>query len=148
MALLYSKYLISPSSATIFTSELPSSISTPLATGANTPQPQLLPHMPSGVNPLLLAATTAQNPHLHPISSLHTQNVHSSHGQTPTSIKVAKIPEYFPEWKEAGYDEAMFLGAQVAAKVLFVVDQGANKGYMTRTDFNDQGPSAILEYAL
>lgn len=154
---LNKKYIISPSSATIFTSELPSNFSTPVATGANTPQPQLpgqqLPHH-GGVNPLLLAATTAQNPNLHPPASVMGQSthgshhVHSSHAQTPTSIKFAKIPEYFPEWKEVGYDEASFLGAQVAAKVLFIVDGGASNGYMTRTGYNEQGPSGIHECML
>ncbi len=103
------------------------------------------------MNPLLLAATTAQNPHLHPpsaIPSIHSHNAHSSHGQTPTSIKLAKMPEYFPEWKDVGFDESVFLGAQVAAKVLFVVDQGAGKGYMTRPDYNEQGPSGIHDYSL
>ncbi|KAI5356896.1 Putative Actin family, ATPase, nucleotide binding domain-containing protein [Septoria linicola] len=145
---LQAKYIISPSSATIFTSELPSNFSTPIATGANTPQPgQQSQH--GGVNPLLHAALTAQNPQLHPSQSAlgHSpmpQGMHSSgHGQTPTSIKTAKIPEYFPEWKEVGYEEATFLGAQVAGKLLFIVDGGASKGYMTRTDYNDQGPSGI-----
>ena len=111
-------------------------------------------HPPHGshVNPLLLAATTAQVPHLNPSSSSltphHSQNTHSSHGQTPTSIKIVKIPEYFPEWKDFGYEEAAFLGAQVAAKVLFVVDQGTNKGYMNRTDYNDNGPTGIHDYTL
>jgi actin-related protein 9 len=154
---LNKKYIISPSSATIFTSELPSNLSTPMATGANTPQPQLPGQQPphhGGVNPLLLAATTAQNPQLHPSGSVMGQpthgshHVHSSHAQTPTSIKLAKIPEYFPEWKEIGYDEASFLGAQVAAKVLFIVDGGASNGYMTRTGYNEQGPSGIHECML
>jgi len=143
---LQAKYIISPSSATIFTSELPSNFSTPIATGANTPQPgQQPPHVGGGVNPLLHAALTAQNPQLHPQQqSMMPQGMHSSgHGQTPTSIKTAKIPEYFPEWKEVGYDEATFLGAQVAGKLLFIVDGGVSKGYMTRTDYNDQGPSGI-----
>ena len=150
---LNKKYIISPSSATIFTSELPSNFSTPVATGANTPQPQLPGQAPPhhGVNPLLLAATTAQNQHLHPPHSVLGQShsshhVHSGgHGQTPTTIKFAKIPEYFPEWKEGGYDEASFLGAQVAAKVLFIVDGGVSNGYMTRTSYNEQGPSGIHE---
>jgi actin-related protein 9 len=152
---LQKKYIISPSSATIFTSELPSNLSTPMATGANTPQPQLpgQPHHGQGVNPLLLAATTAQNPALHPSAlalgqQSQSSSVHSSHAQTPTSIKFAKIPEYFPEWKEVGYDEATFLGAQVAARVLFIVDAGASKGYMSRTDYNEQGPAGIHEVYL
>ncbi|KAF4550805.1 Actin-like protein 1 [Elsinoe fawcettii] len=147
---LQSKYQISPSSATIFTSELPSNISTPMATGYNSPQTQPPPqmHAPSGVNPLLLAATTGQNPHLNPMgqsTSGMMESRHSSHGQTPTSIKLAKIPEYFPEWKDAGYEEASFLGAQVAAKVLFTADAGTSKGYMTRVDYNEQGPQGIHE---
>ncbi|OCL03779.1 hypothetical protein AOQ84DRAFT_347155 [Glonium stellatum] len=153
MSTLQTKYLISPSSATIFTSELPSNMSTPAGTGANTPQPQLGPHGSSSqVNPLLLAATTGQNAHLlHPnnaLPSIHSHNAHSSHGQTPTSIKLARPPEYFPEWKDVGYDEAAFLGAQVAAKVIFVVDQGMSKGYMTRPDYNDQGPTGIHDYSM
>ncbi|ORY14261.1 actin-domain-containing protein [Clohesyomyces aquaticus] len=155
MVTLQTKYLISPSSATIFTSEIPSNISTPAGTGANTPQPQLGPHGgPSQVNPLLLAATTAQNPHLMPpgsnplMSGMISHNSHSSHGQTPSSIKIVKPPEYFPEWKDVGFDESPFLGAQVAAKVIFVVDQGASKGYMTRPDYNEQGPTAIHDYSL
>ncbi|KAI9783024.1 MAG: Actin-like protein arp9 (SWI/SNF complex component arp9) [Peltula sp. TS41687] len=163
---LTSKYLISPSSATIFTSELPSTLSTPLATGANTPQPQHAPtsSTSNSVNPLLQAALTASNPHLH--ASLHppsqpsppsttannnnnaTTHAHSSHGQTPTSIKLVKTPEYFPMWKEVGFEEAIFLGAQVAAKVVFVVDQGVSKGFMTRQEYNETGPSGIHEVAL
>nr|POF13277.1 swi/snf and rsc complexes subunit arp9 [Quercus suber] len=152
---LQTKYIISPSSATMFTSELPSSFSTPLATGTNTPQPgphNQLPHA-SGANPLLIAATTAQNPHLQSALSTLPQHAlaystHTSHGQSPTSIKLAKMPDYFPEWKEAGYDEATFLGAQVCGKVLFMVDGGISKGYMTRTDYNEQGPMGIHEITL
>jgi actin-related protein 9 len=159
-----SRYLISPSSATIFTSELPSNFSTPLPTGANTPTPQAHPpHHSSGVNPLLIAATTASNPSLappghqqhlqaqlqyHQYHQQQQQSMHSSHAQTPTSIKLAKMPEYFPEWKDVGTEEAAFLGAQVAAKVVFIVDQGLSKGFMSRTEYNDLGPLGIHESAL
>jgi len=51
-------------------------------------------------------------------------------------------------WKDAGYEEAVFLGAQVAAKVLFVVDQGLSNGFMSRTNYNTEGPTAISEYSL
>ncbi|CAL8581524.1 Actin-like protein arp9 [Xanthoria parietina] len=164
VAKLHSKYLISPSSATIFTSELPSNFTTPVATGANTPQPQS--HMSNshhgpGVNPLLAAAVTASNPgglappsqHQHLAAQLqmqqyHQQHQHSGHGQTPTSIKLMKMPEYFPEWKDAGIEEAAFLGAQVAAKVVFVVDQGLSKGFMSRTEYNDLGPQGIHEFCM
>ncbi|KAL9057541.1 MAG: hypothetical protein Q9162_002274 [Coniocarpon cinnabarinum] len=60
---LSSRYIISPSSATMFTSEIPSNFSTPGGTGANTPQPQAaMPqgyHTAMGNRSLLQAATTA-----------------------------------------------------------------------------------------
>jgi actin-related protein 9 len=66
LAILNQKYLLTPSSATIFTSELPSTLSTPLPTGGtNTPlhggPPPGPSHHPAahGVNPLLVAATHA-----------------------------------------------------------------------------------------
>jgi actin-related protein 9 len=96
-----------------------------------------------------VAAVTSQTAHLNPQSGLPSaqmQNIHSSHGQTPTSVKYAKPGEYFPEWKDVGFDEAQFLGAQVMAKVLFVVDQGQTKGFMTRNDYNDMGPTGIVEF--
>jgi actin-related protein 9 len=77
---------------------------------------------------------------------LHQQNVHSSHGQTPTSARYARMGEYFPEWKDLGYETAQFLGAQIMAKVLYVVDQGQSKAFMTRTDYNELGPSAIGDF--
>jgi actin-related protein 9 len=156
MSVIARKYIISPSSATIFTSELPSHLTTPTGTGANTPQPHYNPPQASGgpgssVNPLLVAAVTSQAAHLAPqggstLPSAQSQNMHSSHGQTPTSSKYAKMGDYFPEWRDGGYDEAQFLGAQVMAKVLFVVDQGTSKGFMNRNDYNEMGPSGILEF--
>lgn len=151
IATLNSRYLISPSSATMFMSELPSNLATPSGTGSMTPNasfsstPHPVPSV-SAVNPLLLAATTASNPTLNPNISLNSYNSganaqHSSHSQSPTSIKVANPPGYFPEWKT--YEEAVFLGSQVAAKVIFVVDQGLSKGFLSRVEFNEEGPTAI-----
>ncbi|KAL3420130.1 hypothetical protein PVAG01_08629 [Phlyctema vagabunda] len=154
---LNNRYLVSPSSATMFMSELPSNLATPSGTGSLTPNTSFAtPHGPpsaSAVNPLLLAATTAQNPALNPNLSLggnfpgmNGHNTHSSHSQSPTSIKVASPPGYFPEWKS--YEDAVFLGSQVAAKVIFVVDQGASKGFLSRVEFNEEGPSAIHQLGL
>jgi actin-related protein 9 len=173
LAILNQKYLLTPSSATIFTSELPSTLSTPLPTGGtNTPLhggPQPGPsHHPAahGVNPLLVAATHAsQNQpggnllhpssadplHQHPSTPQHQTHRSAGHAQTPTSIKTVKQPDYFPEWKDAaysGFEEAAFLGAQEAAKVVFVIDQGATKGFMTRGEWNDIGPSGLHEFML
>jgi actin-related protein 9 len=45
-------------------------------------------------------------------------------------------------------EEAVFLGAQVASKVVFVIDQGLSKGFMSRVEYNENGPSAIHEYVM
>lgn len=42
-----------------------------------------------------------------------------------------------------GFEDAHFLGAQVAAKVVFVVDQGANRGFIGRVEYNEMGPDGI-----
>ena len=71
--------------------------------------------------------------------------------QSPTSMKTVKPPEYFPEWKDAsvaGFEEAGFLGAQVAAKVVFIVDQGISKGFLTRSEYNELGPEGIHSCAM
>jgi actin-related protein 9 len=81
-----------------------------MGTGAQTPQREYPPGQhplptSSSVNPLLLAATTASLPALHPNMPMSSSfggmngHVHSSHSQSPTSIKTAKVPEYFPEFK-------------------------------------------------
>jgi actin-related protein 9 len=145
---LTNRYLVSPSSATIFMSELPSNLATPSGTGSMTPTGAFptshgLPSA-SAVNPLLLAATTASHPALNPnvsVTSYNSAQAHSSHSQSPTSIKIASPPAYFSEWKS--YEEAVFLGSQVAAKVIFVTDQGLSKGFLSRVEFNEEGPSAI-----
>ncbi|KAK6347864.1 Actin-like protein arp9 (SWI/SNF complex component arp9) [Orbilia javanica] len=134
---IIAKYQVSPSSGTIFTSELPSNIPTPSGTGTNTPQPSAFNSQP---NALLLQAA-ANNAALAAAGQHHLSIPQPNQG--PTSIKVAKIPEYFPEWKDHGFDECMFLGAQLGAKIYFVTDQGANKGFVTRADYNSQGPQAI-----
>ena len=144
---LNGRYLVSPSSATMFMSELPSNLATPSGTGSMTPTgafPTQHPPSVSAVNPLLLAATTASNPILNPnmsVTSYNATQAHSSHSQSPTNIKVANPPTYFPAWKS--YEDAVFLGSQVAAKVIFVTDQGLSKGFLSRVEFNEEGPSAI-----
>lgn len=91
-------------------------------------------------------------------------------------MKTVKPPDYFPEWKDQGgsnapgatgaggtnttsanpagaprpgMEESIFLGAQIAAKIVFINDnQGQYKGYLPRSEYNENGPSAIHEYAL
>ncbi|KDN64733.1 hypothetical protein CSUB01_01947 [Colletotrichum sublineola] len=133
---LIARHLISPSTATMFTSELPSNIATPTGTGAQTPTGSFtgVPHQlpvnaagagSSGVNPLLQAATTAsaQNQGTPGPSggadAVGSHSGHHFHSQTPTSIKLATLPTYLSEWNKNGFEEAMFLGAQVAARIAF-----------------------------
>lgn len=47
-----------------------------------------------------------------------------------------------------GTEEVGFLGAQIAAKLVFVVDQGSSKGFMSRTEYNELGPMGIHECCL
>ncbi|KEF59369.1 uncharacterized protein A1O9_04213 [Exophiala aquamarina CBS 119918] len=164
LATLNARYILSPSTATIFTSELPSNFTTPVATpGTNTPIPGQGGHLQHhlgghGVNPLLVAATKNMmqpNPHLQVPAQLGADpSLHQSHrgfSQSPTSIKTVKPPEYFPEWKDpsvSGMEEASFLGAQVAAKVVFIVDQGNSKGFLTRSEYNELGPTGIHDCAM
>lgn len=126
-----------------------------------------------GVNPLLVAATH-NNPGMAGMpgtpgfdSSIMNQHRSTGHSQTPNSVKTLRLPEYYPEFKDQGNtnapgaskgpsaatgghgsEEAVFLGAQMAAKVLFMIDQGMSKSFMSRTDYNDQGPSAIHDYSM
>ncbi|TKW49167.1 SWI/SNF and RSC complexes subunit arp9 [Colletotrichum tanaceti] len=133
---LLARHLISPSTATMFTSELPSNLATPTGTGAQTPTGSFtgVPHQlpanaaagSSGVNPLLQAATTAsaQNqgtpgPSGSGDAAAGSHSGHHFHSQTPTSIKLATLPTYLSEWNKNGFEEAMFLGAQVAARIAF-----------------------------
>ncbi|KAG6004141.1 hypothetical protein E4U21_001358 [Claviceps maximensis] len=132
---LHARHIISPSTATMFTSELPSNVATPTGTGSQTPTgsftgaPHQLPT--SGVNPLLQAATTASTLGAAGAAGAASgtpaagseaagpASTHHFHSQTPTSIKTAALPTYLSEWTKNGFEEAMFLGAQVAARIAF-----------------------------
>lgn len=159
ISVLQTRYVVSPSSATMFTSELPSNLSTPLPTnGTNTPIPgqmqsQQLHHSAAhGVNPLLAAATKHASQQLHPAPAHlqvpgsqhdHGHVHHRGYSQIPTSVKTLTIPDYFSEWKgqnAAPGEEAAFIGAQHAAKTIFILDQGQSGGFLSRGQYNDVGP--------
>lgn len=178
MSYLDTTIKISMSNASIFTSELPSNFSTPLATGANTPlrDPQSTHHgmstptpgPGSSVNPLLLAATTAsqQQHHLAPPGSQPFQSSlqpgpmtpvgpqiqvpHIPHHaqQGPTAVRLVPAKDYFSEWKDHGMEEALFLGGQVMSRTIFSMDSGPQLNYMTRQNFNEEGPMGIHAYFL
>ncbi|KAJ5514958.1 hypothetical protein N7463_004510 [Penicillium fimorum] len=158
-----------------FTTPLPTGANTPAPMGQPGPMYHPAAH---GVNPLLVAATHNNpgipgTPSMDPSMVSHYRS--TGHSQTPTSVKTLKLPEYFPDFKDQGnsnapgassgsaggnpgapgtsqgghgMEEAVFLGTQMAAKVFFVIDQGLSKGYMSRVEYNESGPSAIHEYIL
>ncbi|KAL8382051.1 hypothetical protein RB595_006030 [Gaeumannomyces hyphopodioides] len=179
---LNARHLVSPSTATMFTSELPSNLATPSGTGSQTPvgnftgPPHQLPNVSmagptsSGVNPLLRDAVTAASlgvsgggmtPGMHAAGSnagdASNGGLVSSHfhSQTPTSIKLAALPGYLGEWTKNGYEEAMFLGAQVAARLAFCMHNlsGAEADAqrlmsLNRIEFNEFGPKAIRTHSM
>ncbi|KIH94775.1 hypothetical protein SPBR_03598 [Sporothrix brasiliensis 5110] len=170
---LNARHLISPSTATIFTSELPSNMGTPSGTGSQTPTgsfntpPHQLPTS-SSVNPLLQAATTASLAGALPPGSVTGggpgsaaggdaggAHSHHFHSQTPTAIKLATLPTYLGEWTKNGFEEAMFLGAQVAARLAFCVHnldvaglESQRQMSLTRVDYNELGPKGIRTHAM
>ncbi|EGO59802.1 hypothetical protein NEUTE1DRAFT_61540 [Neurospora tetrasperma FGSC 2508] len=167
---LQARHLISPSSATIFTSELPSNIGTPTAGtpgpgGASTP----IASGPGGAQSgsLLQAATSAAaanaNLSVGPGGAQGFQGgaegsqlgQHHFHSQTPTNIKLAQLPTYLSEWTKNGFEEAMFLGAQVAARMAFCIHNFDAQGlemqrYMSlsRVDYNELGPKGIRLHSM
>lgn len=151
---LNARYLISPSSATIFSSELPSNVATPTGTGSQTPTGSFngQPPLPttSSVNPLLLTATTsnlgaAQAPGSN--AGEATSHGHSFHSQTPTSIKMALPPTYLGEWTKHGFEEANFLGACIAGRVI-INQNNETDAYLTRVEYNQQGPRAVRFHSM
>ncbi|CCH62564.1 hypothetical protein TBLA_0H02800 [Henningerozyma blattae CBS 6284] len=59
----------------------------------------------------------------------------------PSVIKLAKYPEYFPEWKKHGYGDIVFLGGQIVAKQIFT--HSKDTFYTTKHKYERHGPSAI-----
>ncbi|KAI1501697.1 hypothetical protein F5X99DRAFT_418314 [Biscogniauxia marginata] len=159
---LSARHLISPSTATIFTSELPSNMATPTGTGSQTPTGSFTGQLPttSSVNPLLQAATTASlgvpGSAQAPGSTSGDAGVsHHSHGQTPMSIKQAALPTYLAEWTKNGFEEAMFLGSLVAARLAFCIHNFDAAGTeaqrlmsLNRVDYNENGPKAIRTHSM
>ncbi|CAJ2502011.1 Uu.00g048640.m01.CDS01 [Anthostomella pinea] len=157
MQTLAARHLISPSTATIFTSELPSNMATPTGTGSQTPTGSYAGQLPtsSSVNPLLQAATTAslgvpgaaQAPGSAAGDGL---NGHHAHGQTPMSIKQAPMPTYLAEWTKNGFEESMFLGSLIAARLAYCIHNLDAAGTdaqrlmsLNRVDYNENGPKAV-----
>ncbi|KAI1208755.1 uncharacterized protein F4807DRAFT_452129 [Annulohypoxylon truncatum] len=159
---LIARHMVSPSTATIFTSELPSNMATPSGTGSQTPTGSFTGQLPttSAVNPLLQAATTASlgvpGSALAPGSAAgDIVSGHHSHGQSPMSIKQAPPPTYLAEWTKNGFEEAMFLGSLIAARLAFCVHnldaqttESQRMMSLNRVDYNEHGPKLINSHSM
>ncbi|KAH8203104.1 hypothetical protein TruAng_002737 [Truncatella angustata] len=165
MQTLHARHLISPSSATIFTSELPSNMATPTGTGSQTPTGSFNGQLPlptsSSVNPLLQAATTASmgipgSVQAPGSTAGEVGPSHHSHAQTPTSIKMATLPTYLAEWTKNGFEEAMFLGSLITARLAYCIHNlgdaqtlEAQRGMsLNRVDYNELGPKAVNTHSM
>ncbi|OTA96908.1 hypothetical protein M434DRAFT_66522 [Hypoxylon sp. CO27-5] len=162
MQTLIARHLISPSTATIFTSELPSNMATPSGTGSQTPTGSFTGQLPttSSVNPLLQAATTASlgipgTTQAPGSTSGEIGSSHHSHGQTPMSIKQAPLPTYLAEWTKNGFEEAMFLGSLIAARLAYCIHnldvqttEAQRLMSLNRVDYNERGPKLIHTHSM
>lgn len=63
--------------------------------------------------------------------------------QAPNVIKIAKYPEYFPEWKKHGYADIAFLGSQIVSKQIFT--HSKDTFYITREKYDEKGPACIWD---
>ncbi|KAK9465503.1 actin-domain-containing protein [Lipomyces arxii] len=71
------------------------------------------------------------------------------HAQVPTTIKIAKMAEYFIGWKGHTWEDASFLGSQIAAKQIFTPGIASIDGaYISRDDFKEQGAKGIWKLGL
>lgn len=63
--------------------------------------------------------------------------------QGPTRLAIVRLPDHFPEWKNRKWEDYTFLGAQVGSKQVFTA--GMEGIFVSRTDYNDVGPSSIWD---
>lgn len=74
--------------------------------------------------------------------------------QVPNSIKLAKFPDYFPEWKKpkssgGSWDDVYFLGGQIYAKQIFGGNSNANGELFVDVDnYEEIGPQIIWTTSL
>ncbi|CCE65924.1 hypothetical protein TPHA_0N01430 [Tetrapisispora phaffii CBS 4417] len=66
--------------------------------------------------------------------------------QVPTSIKLAKAPEYFPEWKKNKYANIVFLGGMIVARQVFT--HSKVNFFINRDNYNENGPASYWDINL
>lgn len=74
--------------------------------------------------------------------------------QVPTSIRMAKYPDYFPEWKQpkesgGSWEDIYFLGGQIYAKQIFGANSNSNgELFVDGDNYEERGPQAIWNCVL
>lgn len=74
--------------------------------------------------------------------------------QVPSSVKLAKIPDYFPEWKvpkEVGgaWADVFMLGAQIYAKQIYSTNSNhGGDSFLDTEIYEERGPQAIWDVCL
>ncbi|CCD23719.1 Arp9p NDAI_0C00580 [Naumovozyma dairenensis CBS 421] len=63
--------------------------------------------------------------------------------QGPNVIRLAKYPEYFPDWKKHGYAEIPFLGGEIVTKQFF--NHSRDSFYITKEKYEEKGPLALWD---
>lgn len=111
------------------------------------PQSKNSKAQPGGVNTAILAYQLTDD-------AVDGAVEHNAASQVPSSIKLIKHPEYFPEWKKpkekgGSWSEVYFLGGQIYTKQIF----GANSNYggdsfIDTEIYEERGPQAIWDVCL
>lgn len=101
---------------------------------------------PNGINSTLAAYQQADE------ATETTENTGAT--QVPSTIKMAKLPDYFPEWKRpkdkgGSWADVYFLGGEIYAKQIF----GANSNhggdsFLDSEIYEERGPQAIWDVCL
>ncbi|QFZ26243.1 putative actin-like protein [Clavispora lusitaniae] len=73
--------------------------------------------------------------------------------QVPSSIKMVKLPDYFPEWKKpkdrgGSWADAYFLGAEIYAKQIFGANSNHGDSFIDTEIYEGRGPLAIWEVSI
>lgn len=77
------------------------------------------------------------------LSSYILSNPDQQNEVQPRSIRLAKVPEYFAEFREKGDGLAAFLGSTIVAKITF--HDTNSKNFVFKADYTERGPKTILE---
>ena len=71
--------------------------------------------------------------------------------QVPTSVKMVKLPDYFPEWKKpkekgCSWEDVYFLGGEIYAKQIFGGNLNTNgEMFLDNAVYEEKGPSGIWD---